>query len=433
MPAILAAAVSGHAPNLWMALPFALLLSLIAIGPLAFHAFWERSYPYFSAGLGSISAAYYLFILHDPTAIRRVTEEYISFMTLIGGLFVISGGIHLTVKGEATPLRNCIFLLAGAIAANLIGTTGASMLLIRPFVRMNKYRVTAHHVVFFIFIVSNVGGCLTPIGDPPLFLGYLKGVPFWWVFCRCWEAWLITIGGLLAVFFYVDRRNFLRAPREVREEKTASEEWRFDGLPNLAFLGIALGGVFLPLWWREAVIAVAAAASWAATPARVHEANRFNFAPVSEVAWLFAGLFATMLPALQWLEMNASTLGLRDPHHFYWVTGALSGFLDNAPTYLAFLVTAFGVTGLDLDQPRAMAQFIANHDRYLLAISLSSVFFGAMTYLGNGPNFMVKSIAREMKVETPGFAGYIVRYALPMLLPLLLLVSILFFSRWRVF
>jgi Na+/H+ antiporter NhaD/arsenite permease-like protein len=420
-------------PNPWMALPFMLLLALIAAGPLAFRHLWERLYPFAAAGLGAVTIGYYLLILHQPEPLLHTAEEYFSFIVLIGALFVIAGGIHIRVKGEATPVVNCVFLLVGAVAANFIGTTGASMLLIRPWIRLNRYRVTAHHIVFFIFIVSNVGGCLTPIGDPPLFLGYLKGVPFWWVLRHCWAAWLIAMTGLLGVFYFVDRRNFLRAPAAVREELTAHEEWRFDGLRNLLFLAIGLGGVFLPFGWREAVLLGAAALSWRTTPAQVHEANRFNFGPIREVAWLFAGIFATMLPALQWLERHAGDLGLKDPAHFYWATGALSGVLDNAPTYLAFLAAAFGQTGLNFDQPGEMTQFLAAQPDVLLAISISSVFFGAATYLGNGPNFMVKSIADELKVETPGFPGYVLQYALPVLMPVFLLVCILFFSGWRVF
>ena len=171
----------------------------------------------------------------------EVAHEYVSFIALIGSLFVVSGGIHINVKGEATPLKNVLFLLIGAIVANLLGTTGASMLLIRPWIRMNKYRITAHHIVFFIFIVSNVGGCLTPIGDPPLFLGYLKGIPFWWVAEHCWPMWATGVGCLLAMFYVVDRLNFRRAPARVRETETAHEQWRFDGLANIVFLAVILG------------------------------------------------------------------------------------------------------------------------------------------------------------------------------------------------
>ena len=416
-----------------MTLPFLALLALIALGPLAFHHLWEKFYPLAAVGLGAVTIGYYLLVLHQPAKVWHTAAEYFSFIAFIGSLFIIAGGIHIRIKGEATPAVNCLFLFAGAIAANFIGTTGASMLLIRPWIQMNKYRVTTHHIVFFIFIVGNAGGCLTPIGDPPLFLGYIRGVPFWWVLTRCWEAWLIMVGILLAVFYVADVRNFRRAPAGVRARQTEHEEWHVSGLLNLWFLALALGAVFLPFGWREALLVGSTVASWWTTPEQVHRSNHFNFAPISEVAWLFAGIFATMLPALSWLELHAARLGLSEPVHFYWLTGALSGFLDNAPTYLAFLAAAFGLAGLEFGLPENMPHFIASHDRFLVAISVSSVFFGAMTYLGNGPNFMIKSIAQQQKVETPGFLGYILRYSLPVMAPALLLLSLLFFSRWRVF
>jgi Na+/H+ antiporter NhaD/arsenite permease-like protein len=281
--------------------------------------------------------------------------------------------------------------------------------------------------------VSNLGGCLTPIGDPPLFLGYLKGVSFWWVLAHCWKAWLIGVSGLLAIFYVLDRRNFFRAPAEIREEKTGREEWQFHGLRNVWFLALVLAGIFLPLWWREGVMAGAAVASWFLTPKEVHKANAFDFHPIMEVAWLFAGIFTTMIPALEWLKSNAGLLGIQTPHQFFWVTGTLSGILDNAPTYLAFLAAAFGLKGMDFNDSRDVAAFAGQHADVLAAISVSSVFFGAMTYLGNGPNFMVKAIATAQRAEAPGFLAYIVRYSIPVLLPFLLLLGVLFFSRWRVF
>src|SRR5712664_782665 len=207
-------------PNPWMVIPFGLFLGLIALAPLLFGDWWIRHYSKVSFALGAIVLAYYSLGLHAPERILSVLSDYLRFIVLIGSLFVVSGGIHLTVKGEATPLANVTFLLIGALAANLVGTTGASMLLIRPWLRMNKYRVTGHHVVFFIFIVSNVGGCLTPIGDPPLFLGYLMGVPFWWVTRHCLPMWGVGVGILLLMFFAVDSRNYLRAPKRVRAELT---------------------------------------------------------------------------------------------------------------------------------------------------------------------------------------------------------------------
>ncbi|MEO5803471.1 MAG: sodium:proton antiporter, partial [Verrucomicrobiota bacterium] len=231
-----------------MILPFGLLLALIALGPLLFANWWTKHYAKVALALGAITIGYYLFGLPNAAShmILHTSVEYLSFISLIGSLYVVSGGIHINVKGEATPGVNVLFLLIGAILANFLGTTGASMLLIRPWLRMNKYRVTAHHVVFFIFIVSNVGGCLTPIGDPPLFLGYLKGIPFWWVAEHCWPMWAVGLAMLLLFFYIVDRKNYMRAPKSVREHLAEEHDhWRFDGLSNILFLLVILGAVFI--------------------------------------------------------------------------------------------------------------------------------------------------------------------------------------------
>jgi Na+/H+ antiporter NhaD/arsenite permease-like protein len=415
--------------------PFGLMLLSIALMPIIAKHHWERHYAKIAVGLGAITTFYYLFVLHSPHRMVEVAHEYISFVALIGSLYIVSGGIHIKVAGEAKPLMNCAFLLCGAVLANFIGTTGASMLLIRPWIRMNQYRITAFHVVFFIFIVSNIGGCLTPIGDPPLFLGFIKGVPFWWVFKTCWEAWLIAIGFLLVVFYFLDRRNFLRAPKTVRDAQTARESWQFTGLHNLLFLLLILGAVFIrkPAGVSEALMIVAALGSWFTTSKATHQANDFNFHPIQEVAWLFLGIFATMVPALDYLQMNAGTLGLKSEAGFFWLSGALSAALDNAPTYLTFLAVAMGRAGLSLDNPAHVRLLAEQHDHELIAISLGAVFFGAMTYIGNGPNFMVKAVAEAAKIRTPGFFAYVAQYALPILLPLFLLISLLFFSRFRVF
>ena len=418
-----------------MMLPFAAMLLAIALMPFINLRWWERHFPKVAVGLGAVTTIYYVFVLGNAGRMLHVAHEYVSFIALIGSLFVVAGGIHIDVKGEAKPIVNCLFLFIGAVLANFIGTTGASMLLIRPWIRMNKYRITSFHTVFFIFIVSNVGGCLTPIGDPPLFLGYLKGVPFWWVLQKCWIAWTIAVGGLIAIFYILDRRNFLRAPREVREAETRKEIWTIDGWRNVAFIVLILAAVFIqrPTGVREVLMLAAAVSSWFATPKRVHEANAFNFHPIREVAWLFVGIFATMVTALDYLENHAGTLGLDSETKFFWLTGVLSGALDNAPTYLTFLAAAMGLHDLSLNNPDHVRQLVATHDHELIAISLGAVFFGAMTYIGNGPNFMVKSISEQAGVKTPGFFAYLVKYALPILIPLMVVISLLFFSRWRVF
>lgn len=414
------------APNPWMILPFVLLLGAMAALPLLAPKWWLRHYVKISFGLGAATLGYYLFISRDTARVLHTAHDYASFVALVGSLFVVSGGIHIGVKGEATPIANVIFLLVGAVIANVLGTTGAAMLLIRPWLRMNRYRVTAHHVVFFIFIVANAGGCLTPIGDPPLFLGYLQGVPFWWVARYCWPMWAVCVGILLAMFYVLDRINFTRAPREIREKETAHETWKFSGWPNLLFLAVVLAAVFVnrPVFLREALMLAAALGSYFTTPKAVHEANRFDLHPIREVAVLFAGIFATMMPALDWLNVNARELLGADPSPgvFYWGTGGLSAVLDNAPTYLGFLSALSGVTGTS-DISGLMAQ---NH-LHLLAISVGAVFFGAATYIGNGPNFMVKAIADRQGVRTPSFPGFVLKFTLPFLLPVLVTVWLLYF------
>ncbi|MEI7955192.1 MAG: sodium:proton antiporter [Verrucomicrobiota bacterium] len=416
-------------PHPAMVLPFCAMLLAIALLPVVLKHHWDRHYHHVALGLGSISVAYYLCVLREPLRMLAVAGEYISFMALVASLFVVTSGIHIQVKGgEAKPWMNCTYLLFSALLANVLGTTGASMLMVRPWIRMNKYRYTSLHTVFFIYIVSNVGGCLTPVGDPPLFLGYLKGVPFWWVLQHCWQPWAVTLGLLLVVFYFLDRRNFLRAPLQVRDEQTADPEaWKFSGLSNLGYLAIILGAVLLPSGWREALMGLAALASYRFTPASVHHSNDFTFAPIKEVAWLFIGIFATMVPVLDYLQLHSRSLGIDTELTFFWLTGMLSGVLDNAPTYLTFAAAAFGRFGLQLDHPPQVAQFLAEHGRYMVAISTGAVFFGGLTYIGNGPNLMVKAIAEHSKVHTPNFFSYVLRFSLPILIPIFALVALLFF------
>ena len=407
-------------------LPFALLLGAMALCPVIAPRWWEKHYPKIALGLAAITAGYYLLVLRDATSLTHTAHEYFSFIALVGSLFVVSGGIHIGVKGEATPLANVVFLLIGAVAANVLGTTGAAMLLIRPWIRMNQYRVAAHHIVFFIFIVANIGGCLTPIGDPPLFLGYLQGVPFWWVAQHCWQMWAVAVGALLAIFYVVDKINYARTPRPVREKETAQESWKFEGLGNLFFLAVILGAVFVekPVFLREGLMLAAAAGSYFTTKKTVHAANGFNFHPAIEVAVLFAGIFTTMIPALAWLNHHAGTL-LGDnpgPGVFYFGTGMLSAVLDNAPTYLGFLSALSGVTGA----PDTVT-LLASQSAHIVAISVGAVFFGAATYIGNGPNFLVKAIAEQSRVKTPSFVEFVWKFSLPFLVPVLVVVWFCFF------
>jgi Na+/H+ antiporter NhaD/arsenite permease-like protein len=412
-------------------LPFVLQLLAIAIMPFLAPHWWERHYPKVSLLLGGITVFYYLLIQRHGGRLLDPLHEYISFVILMASLFIVAGGIHIRVKGEATPWKNVIFLLVGSVLASIIGTTGASMLLIRPWVRMNRYRITGFHTAFFIFLIANVGGGLTPVGDPPLFLGFLKGVPFWWTLEHLWRPWLLVVGLLIGIFYFIDRENFLRAPRAIREEETAEERWSFEGLGNLLPLGAILVAVFFPTPLREIMMASAAFLSWYLTPRLTHEKNDFTFAPIKEVAWLFLGIFATMVPALDYLEHHAPQLaesfGL-GALHFFYLTGILSSFLDNAPTYLAFLSVELGLKGGSLTNSEDVLRIATLDPVHLIAISMGAVFFGAMTYIGNGPNFMVKSIVEQFGARAPGFFGYILCYALPILLPVLALVGWLFLS-----
>lgn len=434
-----------------MIAPFILLLLSIAIMPFINRHWWEHNYPLVSFALGAVTVIYYFFILKNAPRMIHTAIEYFSFISLIGSLFVVAGGIHIRVKGRSTPLANVILLGIGAVISNLLGTTGASMVLIRPYIRLNKYRISAYHIVFFIFIVSNIGGMLTPIGDPPLFLGYLKGVPFFWVITRVWYIWLISVGLILLIFYIIDRYNYKKLPDEMeREIESKGEEAVVEGLHNVIFLLIILGAVFLKEPIREIIMIASAVASYLTTKREIHERNDFNFIPIKEVAILFAGIFATMVPALDWLELNAEKLGITHPGQFFWGTGVLSSFLDNAPTYLNFLSAAFGLHGLNVDNPihmKAMLGLLSPNDlahlefshnfnvlpitpdswRYVQAISVSAVMFGAMTYIGNGPNFMVKSIAEQFRVKMPSFFGYMIKYSIPILLPIFAFIWFVFF------
>jgi len=421
---------SLHAlPEPLLLIPFALQLLAIAVMPFLAPRWWERHYPKVSVILGGSTVLYYLLILGRGGRLLDPLHEYISFVVLMASLFIVAGGIHIRVSGEATPWKNVLFLLVGSVLASVIGTTGASMLLIRPWVRMNRYRITGFHTAFFIFLVANVGGGLTPVGDPPLFLGFLKGVPFWWTLEHLWRPWLLVVGVLVGIFYFIDRENFLRAPRAIREEETAEGSWGFEGLVNLLPLGAILMAVFFPTPLREFMMAAAAFLSWYLTPRITHERNDFTFAPIKEVAWLFVGIFATMVPALDYLEYHApqlaGSLGMGSIH-FYYLTGILSSFLDNAPTYLAFLSVELGLKGGLLGNPEDVLRIATQDPVHLIAISMGAVFFGALTYIGNGPNFMVKSIVEQFGARPPGFFSYILNYALPILLPVLALAGWLF-------
>lgn len=427
-------------PSPYMVIPFVVLLLMIATGPLFYRHFWEHNYPKVAIALGSITVVYYLFIFNDPLSLLHTLEEYISFIALLTSLFVVAGGILIKIDSKSTPIANVVLLFIGAVISNLIGTTGASMLLIRPYIRMNRNRIKAYHIIFFIFIVSNIGGGLTPIGDPPLFLGFLKGIEFFWVIRHVWHIWLLTVGIVLAIFFFIDLKNYKSKSQVDEQEYTGKIEIR--GRKNFLYLLIIIVSVFLdpavlnwvpslaplPFGIREIIMFSVAYISYKRADKEALKSNEFTFDPIKEVAYLFVGIFATMIPALQLVAYETHTYGAKlTADIFYWGTGILSSILDNAPTYLNFLSAAMGKFGLSIDNFQHVKEFELQDPIYLMAISVGAVFFGAMTYIGNGPNFMVKSISESSGIKLPSFFGYIIKYSIPILLPVFTLIWWLFF------
>lgn len=407
-------------------LPFGILLLAIAIGPLIAPEAWHRHYRKLCLVLAGGVCLYHVFVVRETTRVAHAGIDYVTFMIVVGSFFSVSGGIHLRARSPSGPFHNTMFLLFGTLLGNLIGTIGASVLLIRPWMAMNRTRIAPMHIAFFIFLVSNIGGALLPVG-PPLFLGLLKGVPFWWTLENCWVPWLITVEVVLMVFFVLDRINFQAARKSAESDST---KWGCDGARNFIFLLVLLGAlVAVPPGWREPLMVLTALGSYLATPARVREANRFTFAPLKEVGWLFLGIFGTMIPVLQYMETSAAKLGLHSDRQFFWASGLLSGVLDNAPTYLAFLAAALGLHGLDINDPAHVAKYLSEGGGELIAISLGATFFGALTYIGNAPNLLVKAMAEDARVPAPGFLNYIWKFALPILIPIFALISILFFRR----
>ena len=446
------AEAAHHAPPGWTVIPFVILLLMIATGPLFYEHFWHKNYPIVAIALAVLVVLYYLFGLHNTHAPIHALAEYVQFISLLASLYIASGGIMIDIDKKSTPMANVILLFVGAIVANLIGTTGASMLLVRPYIRLNKTRIKAYHIIFFIFSVSNIGGSLTPIGDPPLFLGFLKGIPFFWTLEHNIVAWLFALVLLLVAFYIMDRRNKSNYGLS-DEEITYTNKIKLVGFRNFVWLAVVIGSVFLDpnvISWvpaihydgqkfsflREIIMLGVAFCSYKFANKRAIDGNEFSFEPIREVAFIFIGIFGTMMPALEIVSgFAASPEGSKLISHntLYWGTGMLSGFLDNAPTYLNFLTAAMASQGGDISNIAQVVDFANGgvfHDSVLdlKAISIAAVFFGAFTYIGNGPNFMVKSIAEQIGIKMPSFFGYIIRFSIPFLLPLLILVWLVFFA-----
>jgi Na+/H+ antiporter NhaD/arsenite permease-like protein len=409
------------------------------------HHWWEqnRNRALVSASFALIFASYLLLNFgHAGWAALQhaILYEYLPFIVLLSALFTISGGIYIKGSLAGSPLSNTVLLLIGAATASFIGTTGASMVLIRPLLRANaKREQKVHLVVFFIFIVSNCGGLLTPLGDPPLFLGFLKGVPFTWTL-RLWKEWLLVNGLLLLAANRLDQWVLNREKnRHSVAEAMQHEPLRLLGWHNLFFLGgivlVILGkgegwGGEWPFGMQEALMIMITLVAYFTTKQDIRTANRFSFAPINEVAILFAGIFITMIAPLTVLNTHGKELGLTEPWQYFWGTGLLSSFLDNAPTYLTLAATAAGSLGVSVEQQKYLAEFLAQGGaaaaEILAAVSCGAVFMGANTYIGNGPNFMVKAIAEENGVRMPSFFGYMAWSGI-VLMPLLLIVTLVFF------
>lgn len=456
----------AKAPPYWMIAPFAALLGAIAVLPLVprISHWWESNLHrlYLAGALGAVTLGYYLFLHDGPLQghwpVPRVLEpapqgpslalaaavladallaEYIPFIVLLFTLYTISGGIRIEGDLPAHPAANLLFLAGGALVASLIGTTGAAMLLIRPLLETNRERKhVAHTVIFFIFIVCNCGGCLLPLGDPPLFLGYLLGVPFLWTL-QLWPEWLVVNAALLALYFVVDHWWFYphEAARDVARDEAETRKLRFVGLwPNgFLLLGVVLSvGLLDPtkplpgthwhpwVYLREVVQLGLVALSLVLGDGAVRQRSGFTYHAILEVAALFLGIFVCMQPPLQILRIEGPSLGLHTAAHFFWATGSLSSVLDNAPTYVVFFETARSMAA------STPGDLIAGVPEPLLrGVSLGAVFMGAMTYIGNGPNFMVRAIAEKAGVRMPSFFGYLF-YSVTILLPLFALVVWLF-------
>jgi Na+/H+ antiporter NhaD/arsenite permease-like protein len=453
----------GQSLAVWTIIPFAGILLSIALCPLLTPHFWHHHFGKVSAFWALLFALPFLYA-YRGVAFYEILHifliDYVPFIILLWGLFTISGGIVLRGSFTGTPTVNTVMLLIGTLLASLVGTTGASMVMIRPVLRANKHRVKKAHVIcFFIFLVANIGGSLTPLGDPPLFLGFLHNVPFFWVTTHVLPHMLVASLILLALFYAIDRHFYRKEERESllppqTEEK--NEKFGIEGIHNFALLAGVVGVILVSGYWRPGHISVLGVKvelqnllrdgaiiglgflSLYSTSKRLRKANEFSWLPILEVAKLFAAIFVTIIPALAILK--AGTQGalaalitvVETPANYFWASGILSSFLDNAPTYLTFFNMALGKLGLtEAAVPAALAAGTATANPvfigYLQAISAGAVFMGANTYIGNAPNFMVKSIAEEAGVNMPSFFGYMFKYSIPILIPVFILITFVFF------
>ena len=449
----------GTQLQVYWVIPFVCMLLSIAVGPLAVPHFWHHHFGKVAVfwGLAFLVpfAFAYGFSLALYEFLHAMLLEYVPFIILLFALFTVAGGIRLKGTLVGTPIVNLGILFVGTVLASWMGTTGAAMLLIRPLLRANAHRkYKVHTVVFFIFLVANIGGSLTPLGDPPLFLGFLAGVDFFWTLTHLFLPMAVAACLLLALYFVVDTFLFGKEGKPVPPGSGSGERLGFEGLINFPLLACIVGGVLMSGMWnpgveitvyevhmelqnivRDLFLLGVAGASWVLTSKKSRELNDFNWGPIEEVAKLFLGIFLSMIPALAILKAGTdgalasvinmvSVNGQPNNTMFFWLTGALSSFLDNAPTYLVFFNTAGGLAGVE-------SKMIADHlmgpwAPTLLAISAGAVFMGANTYIGNAPNFMVRSISEDMGVKMPSFFGYMA-WSVGILIPTFILLTFIFF------
>lgn len=444
--------------NLAFCIPFAGLLLCIAVLPLIKAEWWETHQPHAVIFWSLLFVLPFAFVYGPGQAFEKVLEcivdDYLTFIILLFGLFCVSGNITLEGDLAGSPRINVGLLLIGTMLSSWIGTTGASMLMVRPVIKMNAWRKRRSHImVFFIFLISNIGGCLTPIGDPPLLMGFMRGVPFFWSL-HLFPVLLFNVVILLTIFYFLDRRAYRKDIAEGLKPDISKPgtEVHILGLHNLIFLAMIVAAVILsgtlpgmaafqdaegavrgihlfgevtltyPALIEVVIILAAAFLSFKTTNVEIRRKNHFTWGAIQEVAVLFVGIFITMQPALMILKANGASLGLNKPFEMFWATGCLSSFLDNTPTYLVFLTTA-GALGFTEGMPTILGTVPV---AMLEAISCGAVFMGANTYIGNAPNFMVKSISDENGIRMPSFFGYLL-WSVTFLIPVFLLDTLVFF------
>lgn len=443
----------GSVLPLWSIIPFVGILLSIALMPLWTPNFWHHHFPKVSAFWALVMAIPFIYFFKG-NAVYSIAHifivDYIPFIILLWALFTVSGGIYIKGSLRGTPAVNSLLLLIGTILASVIGTTGASVLMIRPVLRSNswrKYRV--HTIVFFIFLVSNIGGSLTPLGDPPLFLGFLHGVPFFWTL-KIFPQMAFASVILLFLHLIIDS-YWYKKEDESALQHSDTEPLKIEGALNFIFLAGIIGAVLfsgtvrmgeidifgihqtIENLIRDAILIGMGFLSLVFTKPEVRKGNEFSWAPILEVAYLFAGIFMTIIPALAILKAGENGAlsflikAVNTPAHYFWATGTLSSFLDNAPTYLTFFNSAIGKFYPGVPEAEAVARLIVEKIPYLVAVSAGAVFMGANTYIGNAPNFMVKSIAEEAGVKMPSFFGYMFKYSIPILVVLFIVMTFMFY------